>query len=109
MRQVPRYNQRQQIVIEQHNIREQEWLTHPSEAEATPEIGSITLSSGFHEVMEYTTQTNPVENEIHNEVRSDTDFSSGSDELYAPPESEYDTDVQADDFAGSVVEQLKMA
>ena len=57
--------------------------------------------------MEYTTQTNPVENENHNEVRQnqwDTDYSSGSDEFYAPPESEYDTDVQADDFAGSVVE-----
>ncbi|CAG4936696.1 unnamed protein product [Parnassius apollo] len=34
----------------------------------------------------------------------DTDFSSGSDELYAPPESENDREVQADDCVGSVIE-----
>ncbi|CAG4940668.1 unnamed protein product [Parnassius apollo] len=94
-----------EFIVEQHIIREQEWFTHPSKAKRTPEIGVITPSGEF--VMEYTTQTHPVETERHDKNMKnqlDTDFSSGSDELYAPPESENDREVQADDCVGSVIE-----
>ncbi|CAG9840704.1 unnamed protein product [Diabrotica balteata] len=83
-------------VVEQQNIRGRELLAPSSEPTAS--IGAITPSIECHDVMECRTQIHPVEklDEVMQE-QSDTDFSSGSDEFYAPFESETHTDVTADD------------
>ncbi|CAH2105916.1 unnamed protein product [Euphydryas editha] len=93
-----------ELAVDQHSIREQERYTNPSETEPMPEIRAIIHSTEFHDViMDCTTQTHHEEIERHDEVtqnQSDTDFSSGSNDLYVPPASDYNTD----DCVGSVIE-----